>query len=162
MKVSRGARAIRRAPFVLDDCSHSVFLGRVLEVEASKILARFDDEACDLLWAPQISALLWVRGAKKASPSRDFPEEMGDIFGAWSGRDATTIRAISFSTKRLRWESFGRAHRVDYWSDKKGDEAEYTHELGKNVRFYRGSCGRSEVWALSGGDLRVTSRGIEG
>lgn len=86
------------------------------------------------------------------------------VFERFTGRGATYERADIFPTvSNARWRTIGKVYRIDYTSDKgRRQRVEYTHESGAGVRLYRyGAVTKPPwVWAIKGGRMTVTERGI--
>lgn len=144
---------------------HSVaVLGSVLEVEVGGVVYRWPKGECRLLWSPRNRALLWFEG--NGQPI-EVPED-ADIQAAQNAyerfrdQDARKVYSKEYPVKG-QWRSFGRADRIDYYSTKWGDNASYTHKLGRRVVLYRqGSAKGPWLYVLRGGNLRCTARGLVG
>lgn len=170
-------RKVGRGPFKPNG-SVCVELGRVEVVELGReveIRMRKPSRP-KLYWCPERKALMFFagrndngRGSSRALDALlETPEGRGaaKLFERWSQREAGGAR--TFETKMTdRWVATKMAPtRIDYWSDKWGDRASYTHDLGKKVRAWLllGSSNPlgSALWILRGGSLTVTERGIVG
>jgi hypothetical protein len=156
------ARAIKRAP--VPTKGDLAELGFVLEVEVQGHAFVWDENECPLLWHEKTKSLVWYdgRGLVKKVKQDDAILPAIDAFERFKDQDATTLRGEKWKADN-RWVSFGRAARVNYFSDKWGNTDNYTHALGRRVMLYRkGSEKGPWVFVLRGGKLRCTPRGLEG
>ncbi len=158
-------RVLRTSPVGSLDGIAVAQLGTVLEVEAAGYVVRWTPNRYPLLWSPDKRALLVQEGAKRGKQTT--PEQHSKAlasFEAFAGRGATYERADTFPTVRgAKWRAIGPVSRIDYTSDKWGRRrVEYTHDSGKGVRLYRyGAASKPPwVWAITGGRMAVTARGI--
>lgn len=155
-------RAIKRAP--VPSKGDLAELGFVLEVEVQGHALVWHKDECPLLWHEQTKSLVWYDGRglpKKVKQDSKLAPAI-DAFERFKDQDATVVRGEKWKVDN-RWVSFGRADRVDYFSDKWGDKRGYTHKLGRRVTLYRkGSEKGPWVFVLRGGKLRCTPRGLEG
>ena len=140
-------------------------LGTVLEIETDGHVVRFPANRYPLLWSPERKVLLVQEGAKRGRKSPLESEGPAvTAFERWADRDAAYERDDTFPTVRgAKWRAIGKVQRIDYMSDKYGRQAVgYTHESGSGVRLYRyGAATKSPwVWAVKGGRMNVTARGI--
>jgi hypothetical protein len=157
------SKLIKSRPIPADPGALSI-LGHVLEVEIGGAILTWKKGDCELLWSPQAKALLWFDAEEQ-------PIEVDDdakisaatrVFERFKDREANRYRRARYPVSG-QWRSYGRAVRVDYHSDKWGQRASYTHELGSGVILYRqGPVHGPWLFALRGGRLRITKRGIEG
>lgn len=159
------ATALKASPVGALDGISVAELGTILEIEVGDHVVRFSGNRYPLLWSPDKKTLLVQEGAKRGKKStRDGGGRAGAAFERWSGRGATYERGDTFPTVRgARWWSVGAVRRIDYTSDKWGRRrVEYTHETGPGVRLYRygGATKPPWVWAIKGGRMTVTARGI--
>lgn len=153
---------VKRAP---TGTQHEVAdLGSVLEVEFGGVVYRWKRGECRLLWEPRTSALLWFDAHGKTIET---PEDV-DLAAAQSAyerfkdQEARKVDSKKYPVKG-QWLSFGRANRIDYHSNKWGDNASYTHKLGRKVILYRqGPASGPWLFVLRGGRLRCTARGLVG
>lgn len=139
-------------------------LGSVLEVEVGGVVFRWTKGACRLLWEPKTSALLWFDG-KGTTIQTDEDTNLKAATAAYErfkDQEARKVDSKKYPVKG-QWLSFGRAFRVDYHSNKWGDNASYTHKLGRKVCLYRqGPTDGPWLFVLRGGSLRCTARGLVG
>lgn len=174
-------RPIKRGPVNLDG-DVLVELGRVLEVEfGGDVLIRpTHPKRPKLYWSAAKKCLVFFTGVKMdgGRGTRGALDELLDtkagraaakVFARWSQREPAGGRTVDVGVADKWWKFSVAPLRIDYWSDKLGDKASYTHDLGPSVRAWLqvsqnfGSSTRSkEVWIFRGGRLTVTERGIVG
>lgn len=140
-------------------------LGTVLEVEAGGVVVRWTANRYPLLWSPAKKVLLVQEGAKRGRKGAvESDGQAVAAFESFAGRGATYERADTFPTvPGAKWRAVGPVSRIDYTSDKWGRRrVEYTHESGRGVRLYRYGAATKPpwVWAIKGGRMAVTARGI--
>lgn len=158
-------RLLKRPPIGSIDGKACAELGALLEIQTETLLFKFSGHRVAMCWFPEIKALVGIEGAakgRKASPQRG--GKAADAYERFNDRGVRAERTdtIKFSPK-AQWTTFGRAKRVDYFSDKWGRKQEYTHDLGKSVKLYRyGGTAPPYLWVLKGRSLRVTARGLVG
>ncbi len=173
-------RSIKRGPVNLDG-DVLVELGRVLEVEfGGDVLVRpTHPKRPRLYWSAAKKALVFFTGVKDSGRgTRGVLDELLDtkpgraaakVFERWSRNEPSGGRTLDVGVADKWWRFTVPPLRIDYWSDKWDEPAEYTHDLGPSVRGWLqvsknfGSKTRSkEAWILRGGRLTVTERGIVG
>lgn len=167
-----GTRVLKRNPAGSSklDGAIGIALGRVLELEVGGQVVRVG-RSVPLLWFPAWKSLVFFEGVSKgranAAALRELEDTIGyaravNSFDSWADRGAEKARAVTFPKGKRKWYAGGNVARIDYWSDKWGSTDEYTHNTGKSVRLYILQRGKSAMWVIRGGRLRVTKRGIEG
>lgn len=116
-----------------------------------------------LFWSAPQRALVFVHGIKlprprKGEPPRD--DGAAATYERFEGRAADSWRdGVPIPKAKLR--ELGRAVSIAYRNeDKWGGVAE--HPFGPSVRAWVGKLGRTKVYVISGGRLRMTAGGIEG
>jgi hypothetical protein len=144
-----------------------VELGSALELELSGgVVVRWRKHTAPLLWSPKKQALFVLERTKKGRNRPIPPDTPSDVrrsFESWAHRGATRKRTDSVTSIGASWRSCGQVVRLDYASDKWGVKREYTHDTGPRVRLYSyGTTSRPSCWAIHGGRLTVTTRGIVG
>lgn len=109
-----------------------------------------------LLWSPQQRCLVWVVGSRLTNRTAGAVRADGAArtFERWSQRDAEHTASIKVPNRKLA--PLGPAIQIWYWSDKWGEKRTYHHDFSDKVRAYQGG----PVWAVRGGALTVTERGI--
>jgi len=151
--------ALARSPVGELDDLEATQLGHAveLEVERDGVAYVLRWRGALLLWVPARRALLVVEQPKTTGRGAATRGRAARTFEKWSDREATTRRTIDLPT-RGTWRSHGHVRRIDYRSDKRGGTPhEYTHDTGAGVRLYSLGTG---LWAIRGGRLTVTARGI--
>lgn len=159
------SRVLKASPVGSLDGLEVAELGTILEVEAAGFVVRWTPRRYPLLWSPQKKLLLVQEGAKRGKKADPRPGGAAlAAFEAFADRGASYERADTFPTVRgARWRVIGAVFRIDYTSDKWGRQSvEYTHTSGRGVRLYRYGAPRKPpwVWAIRGGRMTVTARGI--
>lgn len=154
------------------DGAVGIELGRMLELEVGGNVVRAGRDRHSLLWFPVWSALIFFENAKKGSNTAKNLERLEasksttratNAFEKWAQREAEKSYDLTLSAGKRKWYGHGAVKRVDYWSDKWGDDEEYTHDFGRGVKLYILEASRNAaMWVIRGGRLRVTKRGIEG
>ena len=140
-------------------------LGRVVElrVEADDgrtYAHRWRSGRPRLLWSPTQRCLVWVMGASLDNRQKGAVRSDGAarVFESWAQRDAVQTATISVPAAKLK--KLGRAVSIIYTSDKWGARGgrttQYIHEFSQSVKAYGGGS----VFAVRGGRLTVTERGI--
>ncbi len=124
-----------------------------------------------LLWFPVWKALVFFEGVKRGSNTVKNLARLEEgsattkatgTFEKWAQRQAEKAYDLTFPKGKRHWFGAGKVHRIDYWSDKWGDDAEYTHDFQKGVKLYVLQKGpKSAMWVIRGGRMTVTKRGIE-
>lgn len=157
------SKVIRSRPIPANPGALSI-LGHILEVEIGGAILTWKKGDCELLWCPKAKALMWF-DADEQPAEVDDDAKIGAavrVFERFKDREANRVRSAVYPVGG-QWRSYGRANRVDYHSDKWGQRASYTHELGSGVILYRQGPTRGPwCFALRGGRLRITAHGIEG
>lgn len=159
-----GWRELQRAPVRLHGIDAGAF-GDALELEVAGLVVRWR-RGMDFLWDEDQRAILILQGS--ANSRRRKVEATGadaDAYRKFMGRRAKHERTDRIRVEQAQWRKApGYAARFDYWSDKfRAKLREYTHPFDSNVSVYLlGGARPPWVWALRGGRLRVTARGIEG
>lgn len=154
----RGAPSLAR----LGTCAD---LGRVLEVcvelpNGEHALTSWKRNFPRLLWSPSTRSLVWVHGRAPTARRKGATRSDGAarVFGAWAQREATSTSTLKIPACKLKLQ--GRAvyivYKSDKWGPKGGKTKNYQHDFGPSVKTYH--CG--SVWAVRGGRLTVTERGI--
>jgi hypothetical protein len=116
-----------------------------------------------LLWSPRQHALVFVHGVKVPRPTvGDVPRDDGAAatFERFFGKRTMASREFTLPAVDLR--ELGRGILVAYWTPLKWRKRVAEHKLGPRVRVWMGSAGGRKVYAVAGGNLRMTARGIEG
>lgn len=163
------ARPIARGPVGFARDFHAAELGYVLELELDKgVVISWPKKRCPLLWFPEYRACAWMQGAKRgrkqAAPD-EIARKVESAFERWADRPVRLIGTDTFPPRpKGQWLAYGRASRIDYWSDKWGTTAEYTHTITTSVRLYRWGHAKKPpwLWVLRGGGLQLTARGLIG
>lgn len=157
------SKPVARSPLPLRARTFAV-LGHVLEVEIGGAIFVWKKGDCELLWCPAAKSLVWFDSDEIPLD----PDQNQNInaavkaFERFKDRDPNRLRRAEYPVGG-QWRSYGRAERVDYHSDKWGQRASYTHDLGPSVVLYRqGPANGPWCFVLRGGRLTVTRRGIEG
>lgn len=168
-----GAKQLKRNPSSSGaiDGAVAIELGDLLELQIGNQVIRAK-RGTRLLWFPRWKALGFFEGVRWGRPSSSALVNLSEYtstskaentFEKWAKREATKARTVTYPAGKRSWWSAGTAFRVDYRSDKWGKTDEYTHDFGKSVRANVLVHGKNTaLWVISGGRLRVTSRGIEG
>lgn len=157
------SKVVKRSPLSLRARTFAV-LGHVLEVEIDGAVFVWRKGDCELLWSPAAKALVWFDANEKPlEPDDDVNIRSASLaFERFKDRDPNRLRRAEYPVGG-QWRSYGKAVRVDYHSDKWGQRASYTHDLGRGVVLYRqGPVAGPWCFVLRGGKLRLTRRGIEG
>lgn len=167
-KSTRKPNPTSRAPAVSKIPAEVAELGRVVDIYIERAGGEIEQHA----WRSRRPLLLWDKKQKTiwcvyrmphSRPRRvDATGPAARVYETWSGFEADTERDASIPIVRLK--KLGRALSIGYVSDKfEGKRKTYNHEHGRAVAVYfaKGSKGE-KVYAIRGGSLRVTSRGIEG
>jgi len=122
-----------------------------------------------LLWTPRGSALVWGPGSALEAPVLEEGEPQGEAAQTWRrwtrGRAPSLVGDVDVDLVDTRWRAIGPAGRLDYRSSKfnsRGHEVLYRHEHGRGVELFHCRIHGADLWALQGGRLRITSRGVEG
>jgi hypothetical protein len=139
-------------------------LGHVLEVEIEGAVFRWPRGQVELLWHPGARCLCWFDADEiPLEPDDETNDRAAALaYARFKDRDAKTLRTAEYPVGG-QWRSYGRARRIDYFSDKWDERASYTHDLGHRVVLYRQGPTRGPwLFVLRGGRLRCTHRGIEG
>jgi hypothetical protein len=168
-----GARVLKRNPAGSSklDGGVGIELGRVLELEVGGQVIRMGRKRVPLLWFPAWKSLVFFEGVSQgratAAALRELETAPGykravKSFDSWANRGTEKARGMTFPKGQRKWYAGGTVSRIDYWSDKWGREDEYTHDHGKGVQLYILQRGKTAMWVIKGGRLRVTKRGIEG
>lgn len=137
-----------------------VDLGRCLRIDVRP--ARGNDwsmefkrkNAPPLYWVPKRRALV----IPIAKPKRKTPIEPNFLrreFEKWHASEPDGARAEMYEIKN-RWAKIGQVLRIDYHSQKWGDDAEYTHDLTHGT--YAWGLGDQIFWIS--GRLSVSPRGL--
>lgn len=160
-------RALKRSPVGSIDDMIVVELGSALEIElAAGVVVRWRKHTAPLVWSRSKKALFVLEQKSKGRNSPippDTPDDVRRTFESWARRGATRARTDSVNSKGASWHACGHVTRIDYASDKWGVKREYTHDTSRGVRlYYYGTTSRPACWALHGGRLTVTARGIVG
>ncbi len=158
------SRTLKRSPIGQWDGIDTAELGSILELEVDGYRLEWRRGEGVLVWAPDKKALLILEGGRRGRPTQlEDGSKARRVFERWAGRDAKREADIDIDP-RGSWRSFGTVRRIDYHSDKYGRRREYTHRTGRGVRLYRlGAAGKPPwLWAIKGGRLNVTARGIIG
>ncbi len=160
-------RELKRSPVGSLDHMIVVELGSALELELERgVVIRWRKHSAPLLWSAPKKALFVFERTKKGRHQPMPPDTPADVrrsFQAWAKRGATRKRTDSVTSTGASWRACGRVVRLDYASDKWGVKREYTHDTGPQVRLYSyGTTSRPSMWAIHGGRLTVTARGIVG
>lgn len=141
--------------------------GRVVELQVERADGQVESHSWSsrnplLLWSPEQRALVFVHGATYTRPTRgDVPRDDGAA-ATWErfhGKRATGTRELVVPSTSLR--ELGRGVIVAYRGPKWGNRVA-EHKLGRAVRVWCGQSGNQKVYVVAGGNLRMTSRGIEG
>lgn len=157
-----GAPALSKVP---DEIAE---LGRVVDIYVERPDGQIEQHAWRgrnplLLWDAKQKAILFVYRLKHGRPRKVHADgTAAHVYEKWSGFEADTERDVSIPVVRLK--KIGRALSIGYRSDKfEGKLKTYDHPHGAKVSVYYAKGPRGEkVYAIRGGSLRVTSRGIEG
>lgn len=138
-------------------------LGSVLEVEFGGNVWTWKRGACELLWHQNSKSLIWFDATPiEIEPTENKSGAAIAAFRRFKDRDPGHVRGERFDISR-QWVALGAAERVDYHSDKWGQSASYTHDLGPRVRLFRGGSPRGPwIYVLRGGNLHVSRRGLVG
>jgi hypothetical protein len=158
------SKTLKRSPIGQWDDINTAELGSALEVEVDGYQLSWRRGEGVLVWSPEKKTLLILEGGRRARARQlEDGSKAARAFERWAGRGAKRESAIDIDP-RGSWRSFGSVQRIDYYSDKWGRRAGYTHRTGRGVRLYRlGAAGKPPwLWALKGGRLNVTTRGIVG
>lgn len=122
-----------------------------------------------LLWSPRARALVWGPNSPLAAPVLEEGEPRGEAAHTWRrwtrGRAPSLVGDVDLDLTDTRWRSIGPAGRLDYRSSKfnrRAHEVLYRHEHGRGVELFHCRIHGADLWALQGGRLRITSRGVEG
>lgn len=117
-----------------------------------------------LVWSPRQRALVFVHGLVVPRARSGAPRDDGaaQTYERFHGEDAETHRELEVPAVELH--DIGPAAHIAYknrrWGGVEGRVAQ--HDFGRNVRAYLGTRGNRKVYVIAGGNLRMTSRGIEG
>lgn len=109
-----------------------------------------------LLWSPRQRALIWVVGARPHATQRGAIRDDGAarVYEKWSARSAGNTSQMTIPAASLRFQ--GAAVQIVYGSTKWNRRATYEHDHSAAVGTYSGG----RVWAVAGGSLTITPRGI--
>ena len=109
-----------------------------------------------LLWSPRQRALIWVVGARPHATQRGAIRDDGAArtYEKWSARPAGNTSQMKIPAASLRFK--GAAVQIVYGSTKWNRRATYEHDHSAAVGTYSGG----RVWAVAGGSLTITPRGI--
>lgn len=140
-------------------------LGRVVELrveaeDGQTYAHRWKSARPRLLWSPQQRCLVWVMGADLENRQRGAVRTDGAArsFERWAARDAVQTGTITVPAGPLK--RLGRAVSIIYISDKwdtRGKAGKrYIHEFTSRP----GAYNHRAVFAVRGGRLTVTERGI--
>lgn len=136
-------------------------LGQVLELivehdDGTQELHRWKANRPTLLWSPKQKCLLWVHGRRPTDRRKGATRKDGaaKTFERWSQREAKSTSSLMVPAKPLK--ALGRAVQIVYRSDKWSQVATYEHDFSRGARAY----GAGQVFAVRGGALTVTERGI--
>lgn len=156
-------RVLKRAPLPKLAERECAEFGSVLEIETRTHRFRWRRGSAKLLWFPELRAFVWLQGVAPGSrrPAGDVGHRAADAFERFMGRRVRYEKTIRVPKLRGSWRSLGVATRIDYYSDKWSERAEYTHPTGATLYRFGGRT-PPWIWVLRGGTLRVTTRGIEG
>lgn len=160
-----GEKKLKHPPVSSLDCKWSSLLGCTLEVQTLHCVLKWERDEAPLLWVPSKKCLVWIENPKEVDPDPELENEASRAafdYVRWSDRSVDCTTAYQIEIEGQSWSSFGRVDRIDYWSDKKYESAEYTHATGKGVMLYRCETKSSVLWLAKGGQLRITSAGILG
>jgi hypothetical protein len=137
-------------------CAH---LGRVLEIEVNGEVWTWPKRAkVDLLWHEPTKSLIWWDATSKTIAPAKSLETAAEKYEEFQRKNPRRALGRAYQVAG-KWECVGPCARIDYHSTKWGDDASYTHKLGKSAKLYRlGSQG----FCIQAAKLRLTTRGIEG
>lgn len=156
-------RPLKRSPVGVLTEMETAVLGDILEVELHDgTVIEWVRPRPKLLWSPDKSALLMYEGIKSSvrRPIEDAPRRVISIYERWSDWEANDARTLTTDAKGP-WRTVGDVHRIDYYSTKWDRPQSYTHKSGPRVRMYRyGQKNGPFIWAIRGGRMTVTERGI--
>lgn len=159
------SRVMKRSPVGEIDDMDAAELGSMLELEVNGHEIVWHRGEAALVWSPDKRTLFILEGGRRRKAKQlETGSRAARAFERWAGRGAKREGAVDIDP-RGRWRSFGSVRRIDYTSDKRGRRGvDYTHSTGRGVRLYRlGSATQPPwVWAIKGGRLSVTTRGIVG
>lgn len=140
-------------------------LGSILEIEVQGVILTWRKDECPVFWLEQKKAIVWFDcdPANEAPASeRSSDRKAINAFERFNDRSAANVKSLKYNI-RGEWLDLGRARRIDYHSDKWGEECSYTHKLGANVHLYRqGPAKGPWLYVVRGGRLRCTERGLVG
>lgn len=128
-------------------------LGRVLLVDVGGIRLEWKrQESPEMCWYDRGDALVIV---DKLGQYADFRGHM-QLYTDWHEREPEQAASVRYAP--AKWQKVGPVTRVDYWSDKKGERAEYTHEVGPGTYLYESSSGLIVIK----GKMRAEAHGLIG
>jgi hypothetical protein len=142
--------------------------GRVHELQVERSDGQLESHSWSssrpvLLWSPKQRALVFVHGVKLPHPSHgDVPRDDGAAatFERFFGK--STLASREWTMPSVQLHELGRGVLVAYQTPLKWRKRVAEHKLGPRVRVWMGSAGGRKVYAIAGGNLRMTARGIEG
>lgn len=116
-----------------------------------------------LLWSPQQRALVWAAGVELPPTKRgDVPRDDGAAATWERFFGKRTVGSREWTLPAVTLHELGRGVLVAYQTPHKWRGRAAEHKLGPRVRVWMGRAGGRRVFAVAGGNLRMTARGIEG
>ena len=166
---------MKRSPVRLDGI-HVSELGRLLEVKLTNGTKYLFDRRNYLVWSPEQNALIsFATGAvKKGRRTKNYtPGAAAKAWRKWADTDDVEWERSDKFNEPSTWQRLGAVQQVDYWSDKYTNATwlpaaergpEFYHPIdSRPPTLYIGKAGRNPVvYAIRGGDLRLTAHGLEG
>lgn len=159
-----GSRVLEHSPVGSIDGMYAANLGEILDVDVEGRTITWHRPRPALLWSVKKKALFMFEDVKSGPTGPipdDTPGNVVALYEKWSGWDADHQRTLT-SRARGSWRAFGEVTRIDYYSRKWDKPASYQHASGSGVRLYRfGAVNKGPwIWAIKGGRMTVTARGI--